>query len=287
MPIFPVPAGGLISVNSYVLAIELSELVFVELVHPRDAARIDGDVVQRRVGIRHREINRDILGGSTLQRRSRQAAVGIRLRRGVGEILRQIIHHDLFFLIGQIDRPALFMDAFAHPGDLLLPVGVGPAHLGQPVEEVALATLRLDDLLAGPLGQNRRLQLVIELVAGDAAGSPNPSVRHRLALVVGERDIGGRRFVGRQSHRRRLALETVADALHRVIPGRQIIHGVAALRLADDHERETSLGIEQFDIGSGKHLPGRGLDHALDAAGKICRFDRVDAGERRDGCNYS
>jgi len=52
------------------------------------------------------------------------------------------------------------------------------------------------------------------------------------------------------------------------------------LRLTDEHERQTALGIDQFDIRPGKRLPGGTLDHALNAAGKLCRSTRLDAGKQ-------
>src|SRR5262249_851604 len=91
----------------------------------------------------------------------------------------------------------------------------------------------------------------------------------------------------RQSHRRRLALEAVTNALHRVIPRGQVVHGVSALRLTDEHERQTSLCIEQFDIGSGKRLPGCTLDHTLNAAGKICRSSRLNANKQHSSRDHS
>src|SRR6266446_364031 len=151
---------------------------------------------------------------------------------------------------------------------------------------MALGALLLHDRLACPFRQIRRLPLVIQFVAGDAPGAPNPSIRH-LRLRIRQRHVGRRRLAGRQSHRRGLALEAVPNALHRVIPRGQVVHCVTALRLTDEHERQTSLCIDQFDIGSGKRLPGCTLDHTLNAAGKVCRSNRVNTDKQHSSRDYS
>ena len=264
------------------LGIELPERIDVELVHPRDTARVHRDVVVRRVEIRSFEIDGDVLRFRALQQCPRQAAIGIGLwRRGGVKILRQIIDDRLLFLLGQIVGPA-FMDAFAHPCDLLLPIGLRPPHLRQTVEVVALVALRFDDRLAFAFGQLRWRQLGIELVAGNTPGRPNPSVRDHGSLLVGERHVGRRGLLARQRHLRQLALEAVADALHRVIARRQVVHRVTALGLRDRHESEAALGIDQFDVRAGQRLPGRTLDHALHASGKVLRLRRETCRKRSD-----
>src|ERR1700736_1469038 len=179
------------------------------------------------------------------------------------------------------------MDTFSHPGDLFLPIVVAPSLLRHSPQKMALGALLLHDRFACPLRHIRRLQLVIQLVAGYAPGAPNPSIRH-LRLRIRQRYIGRRWRAGRQSHRRELALEAVPNTLHRVIPRGQVVHFVTALRLTDDHERQTSLRIDQFDIRSGKRLPGCTLDHSLNAAGKVCRSNRMDADKQHSSrdCSY-
>src|SRR5258708_37878125 len=178
------------------------------------------------------------------------------------------------------------MDTFSHPGDLFLPIVVAPSLLRHPPQEMALGALLLHDRLACPFRHIRRVPLIIQLVAGYAPGAPNPSIRH-LGLCVRQRHVGRRRLAGRQSHRRKLALKAVPDTLHRVIPRGQIVHGVTALRLTDEHERQTFLWIDQFDIGSGKRLPGCTLDHTLNAAGKVCRLNRVNTDKQHSSRDYS
>jgi len=79
---------------------------------------------------------------------------------------------------------------------------------------MALVALRFHNRFAFPCRQNRRRQLGIQLVAGYAPGAPNPSIRHRIPLLIRQRHIGRGRLAGRQSHRRGLALEAVPDTLH-------------------------------------------------------------------------
>jgi hypothetical protein len=205
------------------LGVEPPELIHVELVHPGNPPRIHRDVVKGRVGIGYRIIHGDVAGGVALQQGSRQATIGIGLRRGVRIMRRQVIHHDLGFLVGQVLGARLFMDAFPHPGDLLLPIVAGPSLLRRAVQEMALDALGFHDRLARPFRQVRRRQFVIELVAGYAAGAANPSIRY-LCLYIRQRHIGCRRLVGGQRHRRELALEAVPDTLHRVIPRGQVVH---------------------------------------------------------------
>ena len=105
-------------------------------------------------------------------------------------------------------------------------------------------------------------------------------------MLLCQRHLGARRLVGSQSHRHGLALEAIADALHGVVSRRQVVHGETALRLGDDHERQASFRIDQFDIGPGERFPGCGLDHAGNAAGEVRRAHRLDAGQQRYGRGY-
>jgi hypothetical protein len=73
-------------------------------------------------------------------------------------------------------------------------------------------------VLRCPFRQIGWRQLVIELVAGDPPGPPNPSIRHHRPPLIRQQHIGGRLRLGRQGHRHELALQAVADALQRAIP---------------------------------------------------------------------
>src|SRR5262249_32635251 len=94
------------------------------------------------------------------------------------------------------------------------------------------------------------------------------------------------RLAGRESYRCQLALEAVADALHRVTTRRQVVHGVTTVGLTDDHECQAFLRIDQLDISSGQRLSGCALDHALNAADEFCCLNRVDAGKQRSSREY-
>ena len=85
------------------------------------------------------------------------------------------------------------------------------------------------------------------------------------ALLVGQRQILFRGLALRYIHRRgNIALIAAADSLDHVLAGGQIAHGVAPLRLADDHEFQMAVVVLQLHKRAGDRFSGRVLHDALD-----------------------
>ncbi len=82
-------------------------------------------------------------------------------------------------------------------------------------------------------------------------------------LLAGEREVDLGALAGGDAHRRRRALETGADALHRVLAGRQIARLETALILAHHHEGQVAIGVLELDHRADDRLAAGIIHHTL------------------------
>jgi len=142
-------------------------------------------------------------------------------------------------------------------------MNVLPFHLRGPLDDDAL------EIVAGraPLGDQRLpvprrqgLRHAGDLLLGDAV---RPRRRQLRRLLAGEREVDLGALASGDAHRRRRALETGADALHRVLAGGQVVRLETALILARHHEGQVAISVLQFHHGTDDRLAAGIIHHTL------------------------
>src|ERR1700722_10743241 len=115
---------------------------------------------------------------------------------------------------------------------------------------MALRTLLLNDRFSFAFDEGSLRFMNPYFDAAYLAGPARPSVGELGGLLGCQRQISLGRLASYYLYRPRAALKAITDALHGVFSRRKILSRVAALRLADHHEGQALIGVEELHVGS-------------------------------------